>query len=212
MTAATAYSTVNSLFYSAAATIIRYIFIRSSLQPQIQEVLKRDAFVFKSMFIVESLGCYNLLSFFILARGKSSSEKSFILLYQSCLDPWKSSFSTPFFKVMSLNLLLVFITAFCIIFFNIKLYTHLDKNSKTNTALSTDQVIDLVSNLNNHHTQYLKFNQFFGSDRSPRSHNLRLSGTSLFLALNLHHCISDLISNQSAISQQSVSSQSASSQ
>ena len=161
MTAATAYTTVNSLFYSAAATIIRYIFIRSSLQPQIQEVLKRDAFVFKSMFIVESLGCYNLLSFFILARGKSSSEKSFILLYQSCLDPWKSSFSTPFFKVMSFNLLLVFITAFCIIFFNIKLYTHLDKNSKTNTALSTDQVIDLVSNLNNHHTQYLNVNKFF---------------------------------------------------
>ena len=147
MTAATAHVTVNSLFYSAAATIIRYIFIRSSLQPNIQEVLKRDAFVYKSMFIVESMGCYNLISFFLLQMGKRGSEKCYVLLYQSCLDPWKSSFSTPFFKVMSSNQLLVFIAAFCIIFFNIKLFTHLEKNSKRNTALSTttDQVIDLNS-------------------------------------------------------------------
>ena len=111
MTAATAYATVNSLFYSAAATIIRYIFIRTSLQPDIQEVLKRDAFVFKSMFIVESMGCYNLLTFFFIQKGKRGAEKSSILLYQSCLDPWNDSFSTPFFKVMSINLFFVLVAA-----------------------------------------------------------------------------------------------------
>ena len=143
MAAASAHVTVNSLFYSAAATIIRYIFIRTSLQPNIQEVLKRDAFVFKSMFIVESLGCYNLLTFFFIQKGKRGAEKSSILLYQSCLDPWNDSFSTPFFKVMSINLFFVFVAAMCIIFFNLKLYTHLDEKSKSSTALSTttDQVI-----------------------------------------------------------------------
>lgn len=163
MTAATAHVTVNSLFYSAAATIIRYIFIRSSYQPNIQEVLKRDAFVYKSMFIVESLGCYNLITFFLLQRGKRGSEKCSVLLYQSCLDPWKSSFSTPFFKVMSSNLLLVFIAAFCIIFFNIKLYTHLDKNSRSNTALSTttDQVISLVTSVKKTNTIYCMLSKFF---------------------------------------------------
>ena len=142
MAAASAHVTVNSLFYSAAATIIRYIFIRTSLQPNIQEVLKRDAFVFKSMFIVESLGCYNLLTFFFIQKGKSGAEKSSILLYQSCLDPWNDSFSTPFFKVMSINLFFVLVAAMCIIFFNLKLYTHLDEKSKSSIALSTttDQV------------------------------------------------------------------------
>ena len=170
MTAATAYSTVQGLFYSAAATTIRYIFIRSSLQPNIQEVLKRDALVFKSIFIVESLGCYNLLTFFLIQMGKRGPEKSSILLYQSCLDPWKSSFSTPFFKVMSFNLLLVFIAAICIIGFNIKLYTHLDKKSKKNTALSaTDQVKQIYTRNSNRltkwcidtHTLYVYWNIIF---------------------------------------------------
>ena len=141
MTVATAHGSVNSLFYSAASTIIRYCFIRTSLQPDVQEVLKRDAFVFKSVFIVESLSAYNLLTFFLIQRGKRGAEKSAILLYQSCLDPWQSSFSIPFYKVMSLNLFLVLIATVCIIGFNFVLFKHLDKQSKNNTALSsTDQV------------------------------------------------------------------------
>ena len=141
MSVSTAHTTVTGLFYSAASTIIRYIFIRSSLKPNVQAALKRDAFVFKSLFIVETLGFYNLLTFFLLQRGKRGPEKSFLLLYQSCLDPWQSSFSVPFFKVMPLNQLLGLIAAFCIIGFNFVLYTHLDKQSKNNIALSaTDQV------------------------------------------------------------------------
>ena len=142
MTVATAHGTVTGLFYSAASTIIRYIFVRTSLQPDIQDILKRDAFVYKSIFLVESLGFYNLFTFFLIRRGKKGPEKTKILLYQSCIDPWNSSFSTPFFKVMSINLLLVTIAAFCIIYFNLVLFTHLDKQSKNNSAISsTDQVL-----------------------------------------------------------------------
>ena len=141
-TVATAHGTVTGLFYSAASTIIRYIFVRTSLQPDIQDILKRDAFVYKSIFLVESLGMYNLFTFFLIQRGKKGAEKTEILLYQSCLNPWNSSFSTPFFKVMSINLLLVIIAAFCIIYFNLVLFTHLDKQSKNNSAISsTDQVL-----------------------------------------------------------------------
>ena len=141
MSVATAHGTVNSLFYSAASTIIRYIFVRTSLQPDIQDVLKRDAFVYKSIFIIESLGCYNLLTFFFIQMGEKGREKSQLLLYQSCLDPWNSSFSTPFYNIMRINLLLVFITAFCIVYFNFVLFTHLDKQSKNNPSISsTDQV------------------------------------------------------------------------
>ena len=142
MTVATAHGTVTGLFYSAASTIIRYIFVRTSLQPDIQDILKRDAFVYKSIFVVESMGFYNLFTFFLIQRGKKGPGKTKILLYQSCLDPWNTSFSTPFFKVMSINLLLVTISAFCIIYFNLVLFTHLDKQSKNNSAISsTDQVL-----------------------------------------------------------------------
>ena len=142
MTCASAHCSINALFYSAASTIIRYIFVRTSLQPDIQEVLKRDAFVYKSIVTVESLGFFNLLTFFLIQWGKRGQEKSEVLLYQSCLDPWNSSFSTPFFKVMSFNQLLVFIAAFCIIGFNLVLFTHLDNQTKNNTAISvTDQVL-----------------------------------------------------------------------
>ena len=148
MTGATAHCSVNSLFYSATSTIIRYIFVRTSLQPDIQEVLKRDAFVYKSIFVVESLGLYNLLTYIFIQRGQKGPDKSEILLYQSCLDPWNKSFSTPFFKVMSLNLLLVTIAAFCIIYFNFVLFTHLDNQSKNNPAISsTDQVLFILLDL-----------------------------------------------------------------
>ena len=49
---------------------------------------------------------------------------------------------------------------------------------------------------------------FFGSDRSPRSHNLCSCGSNLSRALNLHLSSSNL----QAVSQQSLSSQSAVSQ
>ena len=81
MTCASAHCSVNALFYSAASTIIRYIFVRTSLQPDIQEVLKRDAFVYKSIFTVEFLGCYNLVTFFLIQWGKRGQEKSEVLLY-----------------------------------------------------------------------------------------------------------------------------------
>ena len=72
--------------------MIRYIYIKTSLQTNIQAAIKRNAFMWKSVFIIESLGCYNLVSFFFLQKEKRSPEY-YPLLYQSCLDPWKTSHS-----------------------------------------------------------------------------------------------------------------------
>ena len=54
------HTSVNIVFYSAATALIRYIYIKTSLQTNIQAVIKRNAFMWKSVFIIESLGCYNL--------------------------------------------------------------------------------------------------------------------------------------------------------
>ena len=76
------------LFYSTAASYIRYQYVRSSLQISVQEVIKRNQFIYKSIFLVESLNMFNYVSVFYHQYGKTGVDKSPILLYQSCLDPW----------------------------------------------------------------------------------------------------------------------------
>ena len=134
------HTSVNSLFYSAATAIIRYIYIRSSLQANVQAAIKRNAFVWKSILMVESLGCYNLFNFYHSQKGRGPQMSS-LLLYQTCLDPWKTSYELSFIKVMPINQTLVHAAAWCIVGCNIFLYRHLDNVLKNNTALSpTDQI------------------------------------------------------------------------
>ena len=75
-------------FYSTAASTIRYMYVRSSLQIDVQEVIKKNQFIYKSIFLVESLNVFNYVSVFYHQYGKTGVDKSPILLYQSCLDPW----------------------------------------------------------------------------------------------------------------------------
>ena len=75
-------------FYSTAASLIRYMYVRSSLQIDVQEVIKKNQFIYKSIFLVESLNMFNYVSVFYHQYGKTGGDKSPILLYQSCLDPW----------------------------------------------------------------------------------------------------------------------------
>ena len=124
--------------YSAATAIIRYIYIRSSLQPNVQSAIKRNAFILKSILIVEALGCCTLLNLYILQYGKSGTEKSSLLLYQTCLDPFKSSFTISFLEVIPLNKALLQIANICDIFCNLAIYKHLDKESQN--ILQKDQL------------------------------------------------------------------------
>ena len=128
-----------SSIYSAASAIIRYIYIRSSLQSNVQTAIKRNAFIFKSIFIAEVLGCCTLLNLYISQIGKSGIEKSSILSYQTCLNPFNSSFTHPFFEVMPFNQALLLVVVACNVFFNLAIYRHLDKESKNN-ILQMDQL------------------------------------------------------------------------
>ena len=134
------HTSVNSVFYNAATAMIRYIYIKTSLQTNIQTAIKRNAFMWKSVFIIESLGCYNLVSFYFLKKEKRSLEY-YPLLYQSCLDPWKTSHSLLLFKVMPINQFLIHVASWCIVGFNLVLYKHLDNESRNNSALTAlDQI------------------------------------------------------------------------
>ena len=131
MTIGLVHTTLNSLSYSAATAIIRYVYVRSSLQVDIQDVLKRNAFIFKAIFIVESIGLINLYSFYDLQKGKSGVERLPMLIYQTCLDPWSKHKPSSMPVVYAI---LLQTADLCIVCFNIYLYRYLSKRSKENTG------------------------------------------------------------------------------
>ena len=61
MTVSLVHTSLNAEIYSAATAIIRYTYIRSSLQSEIQAAIKRNAFIFKTIFIAEAIGILNLI-------------------------------------------------------------------------------------------------------------------------------------------------------
>lgn len=128
------HSTANSLFYSAATAIIRYIYVKNSLKANITAVMKKDAYKIKAIVTVESLGLYNLVSFYFYQYGKTGTDRFPFLGYQTCLDPLNSSFSVPLHKVLPVNQFLVWISTTCIIVFNIFLYKYLDKRTEESTG------------------------------------------------------------------------------
>ena len=78
------HSTANSLFYSAATAIIRYIYVKNSLKANITAVMKKDAYKIKAIVTVESLGLYNLVSFYFYQYGKTGTDRIPFLGYQTC--------------------------------------------------------------------------------------------------------------------------------
>ena len=145
------HTSFNSMFYSAATAIIRYIYIRSSLQPNIQAAIKRRAFAFKAIFVVEAIGCYNIISFYLIQRGKTGTEKLATISYQTCLDPFQLSLPensthpmilrVNLMKVLSLTQYFIYSSILCIIGFNLAIFKHLDKTSRSNATLSEmDQI------------------------------------------------------------------------
>ena len=136
MTIGIYYTIMNSLSYSAATAIIRYVHVRSSLQVEVQAVLKRNAFIFKTIFIVEFLGCLNLFSLYKMQEGKSGVERLSFLVYQTCLDSKSNYTHTLFNEAPFFQIGLIQAACSCIIYFNYYLYKFLDKQSRKNTGKS----------------------------------------------------------------------------
>ena len=123
-----------SLLYSAATAIIRYIYVKNSLKANITEVMKKNAYKLKAILIVESMGVFNVFSFYLNQYGKTGKDRIHFLGYQTCLDPFNSDFSMPFYQVLPVNQLLLWSSTLCIVVFNIFLYKYLDKQTKESTG------------------------------------------------------------------------------
>ena len=134
MSATLIHTTVNSLSYTAATAIIRYIYVKNSLKPEITEVMKKNSYKLKAILIVELMGLFNLCSIYFYQNGKKGKDRLPILGYKSCLDHLDSNFSIPFYEVLPVNQYLLWVTNFIIVAFNIILFKYLDKQTKKNTG------------------------------------------------------------------------------
>ena len=132
MTIGLVHTQLNSLSYSAATAIIRYVYVRSSFQFNIQEVLKRNAFTLKAIFLVEFIGFINIYSLYMLRKEKSGVERLPFLLYQTCLDPSSRQTVT---SIPVVHVILAQTADLCIICFNIYLYRYLNNQSRENTGM-----------------------------------------------------------------------------
>ena len=131
----TNYTGITSLIYAAAAVIIRYVYVSSSLKPNVQAVVKRNAFILKSTVIAQSLGFVLLLEGFIFQLGKSGKERSPYLAFQTCLDPYTQDFTKVIFNIMPATQIVLYITNFSIIFFYLSLYKFLDKQREESKGI-----------------------------------------------------------------------------
>ena len=134
------------ILYSSGTALIRYLYLRSSFEDNIQKVLKRDHFVMKSILIGES---FNFLTFgsFYFQMGSSEFGRSPLVLYQACMDPWKDH-TFPVYKLMPWNqLFMVFLIA-SNVSCNLFLYRYLERRTENNIARSeADKMKDRKRNL-----------------------------------------------------------------
>ena len=134
-----------TIIYNAGSSLIRFLYIRSSLAMNVQEVLKRDSFVIKSIIIGESLCVFNFISFFV--HFKENSEGSPWVLYRACLNPWRK-FQFPLTKLTPVNQMIGHMSIMINICCNLWLCRYLNKMTMGNTALQArDRKRDRKRNL-----------------------------------------------------------------
>ena len=130
---------VGTIIYGSGTSFVRYLYVRTSLMSNIQETLKRDSFIIKSLIIGESLSIFTLGSFYF--------QRQPMVLYEACLNP-EGNFILPLYKVLPLNQLIIFLCSFTNISCNIFLSFYLTEKSKNNTAVTeVDKKKDRKKNL-----------------------------------------------------------------
>ena len=118
---------VGTIIYGSGTSFVRYLYVRTSLISNIQETLKRDSFIIKSLIIGESLSIFTLGSFYF--------QRQPMILYEACLNP-EGNFTLPLYKVLPLNQFIIFLCTFTNISCNIFLSFYLNEKSENNTAVA----------------------------------------------------------------------------
>ena len=161
MTCALCIFGIAPLMYSSFGFIIRYLYVKASLQPLQGQVYKRKQFTVKAICLGECLNLYCILSYVFKQLGQSGKEKLDLLLYQACLgkesvgaldrfrrvqtaisDPSEKNWNIPVYKVFPDVQILVYFFAVSIICSNIFLYRFLEKQSRD--SLGHNEMLKLL--------------------------------------------------------------------
>ena len=79
-----------SIIYHAATALIRYLYVKSSLQVNIQQVYKKDQFIVFSIILTQSCQLIHVLNSLHFLANNGIDEYPFSL-FRGCVDPWSLS-------------------------------------------------------------------------------------------------------------------------
>ena len=109
------------VIYHAGGSLLRYWYVKESMRPEVAEVFKRRK------TLVLFLGIPQILLFVHIIDGLHTyiTKKEFpTLLYKACTQP-ESDYSLPFYKLMPLQLIMVYSYLIIIVYTNVYLYVFL---------------------------------------------------------------------------------------
>ena len=126
---------IGTLVYSCGTSLVRYLYVSSSLEVNIQKVMKRDTFLIKSIVIGECINFITLFINFLEPVPEKESGRSNQVLYRACLNPNKDH-TFPLHKLMPWNHIIIILSLFINISCNLFLYRYLGNQTTKNQALS----------------------------------------------------------------------------
>ena len=130
---ATLTASLGSALYSSLTSLVRYVYVRSSLVENVQYILKKDSFKVRSVLFAESLLTINIAYLYYHLIQPEAPRSPFVL-YEACVDPQGNS-STPLRHVASAGQAVVYFFHCINIICNICLFKYLDRNTKKNIGI-----------------------------------------------------------------------------
>ena len=135
-----------TIVYSAGTSTVRYLYIRSSFEINIERVLKRDSFILQSVVIGEGLNFLTLVSHYMQPTS-SDYGLSPLLLYHACIKP-EGNYTFPPYTVFPLMLIVIIGSACTNITCSFLLFRYLQNITENTIARSeVDKKKDRKRNL-----------------------------------------------------------------
>ena len=112
---------VGMTIYHTGGSLIRYLYVKASLRPEVAEGFTSRKTFYVCLFIPLVLWLLHFVDVLIIYNTKKDFPT---LLYQACINP-KSEYSLPFTQFLPFQVIMMYIYAAIMIYSNIYLYMFL---------------------------------------------------------------------------------------
>ena len=135
-------------FKTQSWPIYRFIYVRTSLQDEIQRVFKRNAFTFSFLVMGVFYSFFNIFVY-IYDQKETGINRLRLVLYHACMDPL-SQFRVPLITVMPTSQITLYIMNIVNIACNFYLYMFLEVQRKANSGEGLQNLLSLIHLLSCH--------------------------------------------------------------